>query len=47
MHRYYFRVFALDRELDLRSGAKRSQLDAAMKGHVIAQGELIGRYAKK
>lgn len=47
MHRYCFRVFALDRELDLRSGAKRSQLDAAMKGHVIAQGELIGRYAKK
>jgi hypothetical protein len=46
-HRYYFRVFALDRELDLRSGAKRGQLDAAMKGHVIAQGELIGRYSRK
>jgi Raf kinase inhibitor-like YbhB/YbcL family protein len=46
-HRYYFRVFALDRELDLRSGAKRGQLDAAMKGHVISQGELIGRYARK
>lgn len=46
-HRYYFRVFALDRELALPSGAKRSQLDAAMKGHVIAQGELMGRYARK
>ena len=46
-HRYYFKVFALDRELDLRSGGKRSQLDAAMQGHVIAQGELIGRYARK
>ena len=46
-HRYYFRIFALDRELDLPSGAKRSQLDAAMKGHVIAQGELMGRYARK
>ena len=46
-HRYYFRVFALDRELDLRLGAKRSQLDAAMKGHVIAHAELIGRYARK
>jgi Raf kinase inhibitor-like YbhB/YbcL family protein len=46
-HQYAFKVFALDRELDLRSGAKRSQLDAAMKGHVIAQGELIGRYARK
>jgi Raf kinase inhibitor-like YbhB/YbcL family protein len=46
-HKYSFKVFALDRELDLRSGAKRSQLDAAMKGHVIAQGELVGRYARK
>jgi len=46
-HRYYFKIFALDRELDLPSGAKRSQLDAAMKGHVVAQGELMGRYARK
>ena len=46
-HRYSFKVFALDRELDLRGGAKRSQVDAAMKDHVIAQGELMGRYAMK
>jgi hypothetical protein len=46
-HRYYFKIFALDRDLDLPSGAKRSQLDAAMKGHVVAQGELMGRYSKK
>jgi Raf kinase inhibitor-like YbhB/YbcL family protein len=46
-HRYYFRVFALDRELDLQSGAKRSRVDAVMKGHVIARGELMGRYARK
>ena len=46
-HRYYFRVFALDRKLDLAKGAKRSQLDAAMKGHVTAQGELMGRYSRK
>lgn len=46
-HRYYFKIFALDRDLDLPSGAKRSQLDAAMKGHVVAQGELMGRYARK
>ena len=46
-HRYSFKIFALDRELDLRAGAKRSQLDAAMKGHVIAQGELVGRYARR
>jgi Raf kinase inhibitor-like YbhB/YbcL family protein len=46
-HRYYFKVFALDRELDLPSNAKRRQLDAAIKGHVIGQGELMGRYERK
>jgi len=46
-HRYYFKVFALDRALDLKPGAKRRDLDAAMKGHVIAQGQLMGRYSKK
>src|SRR5207248_7775286 len=46
-HRYYFKVFALDRTLDLKSGAKRRDVDAAMRGHVIAQGELMGRYSKK
>jgi Raf kinase inhibitor-like YbhB/YbcL family protein len=46
-HRYYFKIFALDRELDLPFGAKRGQLDAAMKGHIVAQGELMGRYSKR
>ena len=46
-HRYYFKIFALDRELDLPFGAKRGQLDAAMKGHVVAQGELMGRYSRQ
>ena len=46
-HRYYFKIFALDRTLDVKSGAKRRDIDAAMRGHVIGQGELMGRYSKK
>src|SRR5436190_21076480 len=46
-HRYYFTIFALDRMLDLKSGAKRREVDAAIRGHVIRQGELMGRYSKK
>jgi Raf kinase inhibitor-like YbhB/YbcL family protein len=46
-HRYYFKIFALDTTLDLKPGAKRKEVNAAMKGHVIAQGELMGKYSKK
>ncbi|HEX8898297.1 MAG TPA: YbhB/YbcL family Raf kinase inhibitor-like protein [Chthoniobacterales bacterium] len=46
-HRYFFKIFALDQKLNLHAGAKRKELDAAMKGHVIAQGQLMGRYTKK
>ena len=46
-HRYYFKIFALDQMLDLKAGAKRAEVDAAMRGHVIAQGELMGRYSRQ
>jgi len=46
-HRYFFKIFALDQMLDLKAGAKRAEVDAAMRGHVIAQGELMGRYSKQ
>jgi Raf kinase inhibitor-like YbhB/YbcL family protein len=46
-HRYYFKIFALDTTLELKPGAKRKEVNAAMKGHVIAQGELMGKYSKK
>ena len=46
-HRYFFKIFALDKTLDLKAGAKRKEVDAALEGHVIAQGELVGKYSKK
>jgi Raf kinase inhibitor-like YbhB/YbcL family protein len=46
-HRYYFRIFALDIDsLKLAHGAKRPTLDAAMKGHVLGESILMGRYSR-
>ena len=45
-HRYFHKLYALDVELpDLRTPTK-TQLEAAMKGHIIAQAELVGTYQK-
>lgn len=46
-HRYFFKIFALDTKLDLKPSARRAELDAAMHGHTLAQGELMGRYSHK
>jgi Raf kinase inhibitor-like YbhB/YbcL family protein len=47
VHRYLFKVFALDSNLNLPAGADKKTLEQAMHSHVIADGELIGRYSKK
>jgi Raf kinase inhibitor-like YbhB/YbcL family protein len=43
-HRYFFHLYALDSELDLPSGFNRDQLDRAIKGHVLEEAQLMGRY---
>jgi Raf kinase inhibitor-like YbhB/YbcL family protein len=43
-HRYVFTLYALDAKLNLPTGATRKQVESAMKDHVVARGELIGRY---
>ena len=46
-HRYFFKIFALDTKVDLKPNARRAELDAAMRGHILAQGELMARYSHK
>lgn len=45
-HHYHFQLFALDAPLDLPAGATRPQVLAAMKGHVLATGDLVGLFAQ-
>jgi Raf kinase inhibitor-like YbhB/YbcL family protein len=45
-HRYFFRLYALDVVLDLPAGATKAQLLEAMEGHVLAEGQLMGRYGR-
>jgi Raf kinase inhibitor-like YbhB/YbcL family protein len=46
-HRYYFKLYALDAALSLPAKATKAQLEAAMKGHVLAQAQLMGTYRRK
>lgn len=45
-HRYFFRLYALDRELDLEPGATKEQLFRAMRSHVLEEAALMGRYRR-
>jgi Raf kinase inhibitor-like YbhB/YbcL family protein len=45
-HRYYFKLYALDTELELEPGITKAQLLKAMEGHILAQGQLMGRYKR-
>ena len=44
-HVYVFKLYALDSELDLKEGSSKSQLEAAIKNHIISETKLEGRYA--
>jgi Raf kinase inhibitor-like YbhB/YbcL family protein len=47
IHRYFFRVYALDINLSLQKGSTKTEVLSAMKGHILANGELIGTYLRK
>lgn len=47
-HRYFFTLYALDTDtLNLSSGTSRAEVEQALKGHVIGQAQLMGRYERK
>jgi Raf kinase inhibitor-like YbhB/YbcL family protein len=45
-HRYFHRLYALDRELDVDDGASREELERAMEGGVLAEGQLMGTFER-
>lgn len=45
-HRYFFKLYALDTELNLKPGAKKAEVEQAMRGHILANAELIGTYGR-
>jgi hypothetical protein len=45
-HRYYFKLYALDSMLTLDSGISKADLVKAMQGHILAEGQLMGRYKR-
>jgi Raf kinase inhibitor-like YbhB/YbcL family protein len=45
-HHYHFKVYALDTKLDMPEKTGKAELEAAMKGHVLATGEIVGLYSR-
>jgi len=47
IHRYYFKLYALDIKLEAPARLTKSQLLTVMKGHILAEADLMGKYKKK
>jgi len=45
-HRYYFKLYALDTEINLEAGITKAQLLKTMEGHILTEGQLMGRYSR-
>jgi len=46
-HRYYFKVYALDAPLDLSPNLEKTKLLEAIRGHILAEGTLMGTYERR
>lgn len=45
-HRYYFKIYALDAKLNADAGISKKELIRAMEGHILAEGQLMGKYRR-
>ncbi|MFH1269902.1 MAG: YbhB/YbcL family Raf kinase inhibitor-like protein [Candidatus Omnitrophota bacterium] len=45
-HRYFFKIYALDAELNLKPGLNKQGLEKAIEGHILEKAELLGLYRK-
>lgn len=45
-HRYFFKLYALDAKTGLEPGATKDDLERTMRGHILAEAELVGRYRR-
>lgn len=45
-HRYFFKLYAIDKELDLPQGVTKPQLEKEIKDHILEKAELIGLYKR-
>jgi Raf kinase inhibitor-like YbhB/YbcL family protein len=45
-HRYYFKIYAMNKELEAKSGITKKELLKAMEGYVLEEGQLMGRYKR-
>lgn len=46
-HRYFFKLYAIDTELGLPGSSTKTEVEKTMKGHILAEAKLIGRYERK
>jgi hypothetical protein len=45
-HRYFFKVYALDTKLELKTNSRKKDVENAIKGHTLAKGEIVGLYKR-
>lgn len=45
-HRYFFKIYALDTKLDIKTNSRKEDVERVMKGHILAKGEIVGLYSR-